>query len=1016
MNNRKILVVLIIGIFIVSSIGGFLGAGEITSNNSNGNTDTTIEIKSFNLNVGEPTFSYQDVEGSEYVTIELDESETFMSHSGEPMLPVITKTFDFPVGTKINAVNVNINWERLDLDKKVTPTPVMVPKSTEIDIDPNYIAEKRIDENIYSSAKLYPTEPYTIKYGAGLNDNMEHVLKVNVKCFPQYSPTNNYVNIPKDIDIDIEYEPAVTSAPMAEQYDLIIVTHDLFEDSFQRLAAHKISHGITTKLVTVDEIYENYEGAGDFEEVKMYLADHVLEWNTKYVLLGGGHIGQTWDFYVPKFFSHNWDPADEYEPPYDVTYACDLYYADVYYPDQYGHFQMDNWDSNGNGIYGEGPMMTSGNDVPDYYCDVGVGRIPCRYDWEADVVVDKIIDYENNAKDSWFKRACVAGGDGFPPERYPGQASPGMWEGEIMGDYFADLFADAGMTTYKMYCSPTNPDEWLSNKGEKYSKHGDFQVTKSDDVAKEVSKGYGFVCLDGHSNPWSLGSYAPDTGIMPPKITEFYTGFNLIQFNNKGKLAFCVNEGCHNAQWDVCGQWLINQMVSENPRDDFVFSRYEWIPHDASSALLMLEGGGAIGVIGNTALGYGGLDLGITEFVGGWINLRFVEGYAQAGKEYAGDIWVYGIDGYTDKFDVMYDFGDRLTIEERVLIGDPSVKLGGYSSSLSESDETEETEIIYGPVSSPVPTWSVGNKWTYELDNIDIDLDLTTDRSVKLKLSTGDLIFEVTEVTSDSYILSLTSENMDVDLGGINFNFHEEGVEDLVIPGIKLDNITIDGQLIVDKETLGWTELDLGLIIDIIENLDNFKEIIPIELPKFLNFLLPYMSIPANIELKIEFDNPLEIIQFPLETNKYWGFPANTIKLTIDGSVQSPWLKLLSIINKFINIFPAEFAKYLPDIDISQILNDYGIDTIYTIDMPEIPADLMPYHHDTTPFLEVIGSQNIQTKAGQFNADYISIMDGNGQMYYSKDTGYLVKVIGYIGEYLPIIDNLNLELKSYTKA
>jgi hypothetical protein len=364
----------------------------------------------------------------------------------------------------------------------------------------------------------------------------------------------------------------------------------------------------------------------------------------------------------------------------------------------------------------------------------------------------------------------------------------------------------------------------------------------------------------------------------------------------------------------------------------------------------------------------------------------------------------------------MFDFGDRLTIEERQLLGDPSVKLGGYhTGSLSEPDETEETEIIYGPVSSTVPTWSVGNKWTYELDNIDIDLDLTTDRSIKLKLSTGDLIFEVTEVTGDSYILSLTSDDIDVDLGGINFDFHEDGVEDLEVPAIKVDNIAIDGKLIVDKATLGWTELDLGLIIDVIENLDNFKDIIPIELPTFLNFLLPYMNIPAKIDLKIEFENPFEIIQFPLETNKFWGFPANTITLTIDGTVQSPWLKLLSILNRFLNIVPAEFAKYLPDVDISEVLNDYGIDTTYEIDMPEVPADLMPYHDDTTPFLEVIGSQSIQTKAGTFNADYISIMDGNGQMYYSDSAGYLVKVIGYIGEYVPIVDNLNLELKSYEK-
>jgi len=75
----------------------------------------------------------------------------------------------------------------------------------------------------------------------------------------------------------------------------------------------------------------------------------------------------------------------------------------------------------------------------------------------------------------------------------------------------------------------------------------------------------------------------------------------------------------------------------------------------------------------------------------------------------------------------------------------------------------------------------------------------------------------------------------------------------------------------------------------------------------------------------------------------------------------------------------------------------------------------MPYHDDTTPFLEVIGNQSINTKAGTFNADCISFMDGNGHMYYSDSVGYLVKVTDYLGEYIPIVDNLNLELISYTK-
>ena len=168
MNIRKMLVVLILVIFIASSTGGFLCAGESISNNNNGDTETISEIKNFNIHIGEPTFSYKDG----FVTIELDESETFWLHSGEPMLPVITKTFDFPIGTKINEINVDINWEHLDLDRKITPSPVSLPVS--LDVGSEVIGEQRINEDIYSSTDLYPTDPYIIKLGSGLKD-MKHV-------------------------------------------------------------------------------------------------------------------------------------------------------------------------------------------------------------------------------------------------------------------------------------------------------------------------------------------------------------------------------------------------------------------------------------------------------------------------------------------------------------------------------------------------------------------------------------------------------------------------------------------------------------------------------------------------------------------------------------------------------------------------------------------------------------------------------------------------------------------------
>ena len=978
---KKIISISIVGILILSG----LGAVAIT-NDANDTTDVkNIEIEKFNVNLAKPTFEQQ----GEFITINLDQSEAFMSSTGKPMLPVITKTFAFPVGTVINDVNVNIDWEYYDLDRKVTPTPLILPLSAEVNAED--LEEEKIDEAVYSSAELYPSEPYLIKIGAGLKD-MEHVIFVNVKCFPQYSPANNYINIPTKIDINVEHETAETPEQTGEEYDLIIITHDVFEEELQPLVDHKESVGITTKLVTVDEIYEDYDGAGDWEEIKMYLADHVLDWDTKFVLLAGGHKGQTYEWYVPDFRSHCWDPEDAYDPPYDETYSSDLYYADVYYADQYGFLLMDTWDSNGNGIYAEGPNMPSGTDTMDFYPDVHLGRLPMRYEWEATVAVNKIIDYENNADDSWFKTAVLAGGDGFPPERYGGSADPDAWEGEIVCDVFADLLSNRGVESTKCYCS----DE------------GDIQVKDSDDVYNEVTKGCGFVHFTGHSNPFLLGSYTPGTGISPPPIVPFYTFFNAIQFDNEGKLPFMINEGCHNAQIDVTSQEIIEYLF--NNGSIYPILRKECIPHDTSSWFVLQQGGGAIAVIGNTGLGWGGLNYGCTKFVGGWIMLRFAEAWGVDGKDYTGSVWTTGINGYIDNFDVSGDDNDRKTIEERILIGDPSVKLGGcgsFSESEKSSDDNEET---YGPVSSTVPTWSVGDSWTYTLDNIDINLTGIEGRAIELKLSTGDITLEVTDVTSDTYVASITSENMDVTFGGL-FDFYIEDMDDIEIPTMSFDNIAIDGQIILDKENLGIKDINLGLIIDLIENLDNIKDILQLELPGFIDILTPYMSIPANIDINIEFDNPYELIQFPLENENIWGLSSNTVTVSIGGSIESIWLRILNFVNKFVPIVPAEFAQYLPDVDISEVLNDYGIDTNYQIDIPEVPANLLPYHDDTTAFFEVMGSENINVEAGQFNAAKISIIDDNGNIYYSEDAANIIKIVGYIGDYIPIIKDINLELK-----
>jgi hypothetical protein len=972
---KKLLPMLVIGIMVVSG----LGAAAIQSPQDEQVTDN-IEISRTVIPISEPTFTQEQ----EFITLELEESETFLSISGKPMLPVITRTYSFPAGTRIDEVSVDMTWNQLTLDQKITPTPVFVPYSVEVSVD--VLEEKKVDETVYESTAWYPEEPYRVKFGAGIEDG-EQVIFVNIQCNPQYAPARDLVKVPKDIEIEINYENPTMPQFTADEYDLLIITHPLFAEDLQPLVDHKNSHGMRTIMETTDNIYANYQGVADWEEVKLFIADAIVDYGIEYVLLGGGHMGQTHDWYMPDFRSNDWNRADAYDPPYDETFSCDLYFADVFRPNPYGFKEFDDWDTNNNGIYGEGPQSDTGTDMMDLYPDVYVGRLPFRYSWEVPIAVNKIIDYENNAQDSWYKRVLIAAGDGFPTERYPGQATPGIYEGEIVGDVFVDLMERAGFTGTKCYLS----DE------------GDVYVEDARDVYNTMNDGYGWVHMTGHASPFILGSYHPN--VLP--LIAFYTGFNVINFDNDNKLSFMICEGCHNAEFDVTTQELISMAINEDPNLWVMFGREEWIHHDASSWFVLHKNGGAIGVIGNTALGLGGLNEGCTRFVGGWIMLRFAEAYAVDGMEHTGTVWNVGISEYINTFEVNKDYGDRKTVEERALIGDPSIKLGGYgSAALSEEPVTEQP--VYGVAAASAPTWSKGDSWTYRLDNVALHVAPDFEeigRSIDLELSMGDIVMEVTDVTSNAYVTSVTSDSIDVTFG-LEMDFHEPAQDEISIPTITLENVALDGELIVDKDNLGIMDINIDITVEVIENLENLQALIPIQLPGFIDFLLPYMSIPAVIELDIEFDEPYDLLDFPLENEKYWHLHANTVTVTIGGSVESVWLRILDIVNRFIPIIPAEFAQFLPNIDISEILEYYGIPTEYVMELPDVNIK------DTfkTKILHVWGTESVRVPAGTFNAVHVSVMEDNGVLHWSEDVGNVVKLQGYLSDYIPFVDDLNLEL------
>ena len=89
--------------------------------------------------------------------------------------------------------------------------------------------------------------------------------------------------------------------------------------------------------------------------------------------------------------------------------------------------------------------------------------------------------------------------------------------------------------------------------------------------------------------------------------------------------------------------------------------------------------GGAIGCIGNTGLGIGYVDNYWNIGLSGWIMPRFYDANTNQSQEILGDAHNQAIVDYINIVGVVNsDDADRKTIEEWVLLGDPSLFIGGY--------------------------------------------------------------------------------------------------------------------------------------------------------------------------------------------------------------------------------------------------------------------------------------------------------------------------------------------------
>ncbi len=230
-------------------------------------------------------FSKPAISGDDgFIEIAVDETNSFITEEGRPMMPFFSKTIELPIGTKITNVKISSSQiKNIAVEKHIKPVP---PKQR---IDDGIVTVgDTLDPGVYGSSEPYPSKWGSYSTGVGLNKNNERVLFLSLHLYPaRYIPSEKSIQYAGQIDSCITYEETETEIESFDVFDLVIISPLEFADNLQPLISHKNDYGMNTNLVTLEEIYNGISGRDNAEKIKYFVKHAIDEWNVKYVLLVG---------------------------------------------------------------------------------------------------------------------------------------------------------------------------------------------------------------------------------------------------------------------------------------------------------------------------------------------------------------------------------------------------------------------------------------------------------------------------------------------------------------------------------------------------------------------------------------------------------------------------------------------------------------------------------------------------------------------------------------------------------
>ncbi|QNF31720.1 type IX secretion system sortase PorU [Adhaeribacter swui] len=325
--------------------------------------------------------------------------------------------------------------------------------------------------------------------------------------------------------------------------NLVIVTHPHFLPQAERLATHRQTHdNLQAKVVTTNQIYNEFSsGAQDVTAIRDFmkmLYDRKNAETPLYLLLFGD---ASYDY---KAANTN-NPANRtvnntnYVPVYQSRESLDP--LESYSSEDYYGFLDDN----------EGFWDETNFSNPDLL-DIGIGRLPVRTLQEAEIIVNKLIHY-NDPKTfgNWRNRLLLVADDGDGNEH--------LRDAEFLADYMKANHP--GYNLRKIYLDMFKQENNAS---------GQVSSEASASIDQGLNQGALLVNYTGHGSETTL---AQEKIVTIPQINNW---------QNKDKLTFLVTATCE-------------------------FGRYD-DPARASGAeqALLNANGGAIGLISTTRPVYAG--------------------------------------------------------------------------------------------------------------------------------------------------------------------------------------------------------------------------------------------------------------------------------------------------------------------------------------------------------------------------------------------------------------------------